>query len=614
VGLDLVIVPVGWALGQIKGKTLGFLSLFALGLGGFYLTIQIFFDRLVVANLRQVIEVLRRHFPNEPIPATPSPSPPNSSNEIEEIYAGIDALASRLKDARNHIEEYTRNLESMVATRTQELALEAEERRADVALFVDLLQTITAAPTNTELLRLALPHIAQRFGADWAFYHCGSGIGSLIWPEDASVPPPPEHWQDLIASGELVILENEVLISVRTTEIGRGILRLHFSDSSTHPMTHGEELYRAIGHQLALALENLDAIHSLMAHNALLESIFSGISDPLALVDSTCSLILANEPARQLARSLADQDPNTPELHLPAWIFHATNSPSEAEPTAPGVSSITLKDGRSFVVARYPIPSAPEQTQRFVVYARENTAERRMVERLVHSERMVTVGRLAAGLAHEVNNPLGVILCYTELLRHSITDPGCLADIAIIERHATMAKKVVRDLLDFARPRPSQIAPCNLTELFDNLARIFEVQAQARHVTLEMDLPSEPVLALADTSALEQVLSNIVLNALDAVPAQHGRITIQVRAQEEDGGAVITVADNGPGIPEAVLPHIFDPFFSTKEVGQGTGLGLAVAFGLMRDMNGSIEAHNANGAVFVLTLPPCPTTPPQEDA
>ncbi|MBZ4684555.1 MAG: two-component sensor histidine kinase [Desulfomicrobiaceae bacterium] len=605
VGLDMVVVPVGSALGQIKGKTVGFLSLFAVGLAGFYLTMQVFFDRLVVANLRRVTDVLRHYFPQEAGATPSSTESPATHDEIEEIYTGIETLAARLKEARENIEQYARNLEGMVAARTRGLTHEAQERRADVALFVDLLHTIGNAHTNTELLTPVLGQLGKRFGADWAYYQCGSGIGSVLWPHGAAVPAPPDNWRDIIASGEMVLTDCEVLVPVRTTDISRGILRLHFSPQGPSPTSHAPELYQAIGHQLALALENLDAINSLMAQNALLASIFDGISDPLALVDNHRTILLANEPARALALALGGPAPASEPLKLPPRFFgdHPFDPNEEGAPTAPILSSIILEDGRSFEVARYPLHSPPDHPRRFVVYARENTAERRMLERLRQTEKLVAVGKLAAGLAHEVNNPLGVILCYTELLRQSITDPQCREDLAVIERHAVNAKKVLRDLLDFARPRPAQTGPCDISALLTGLARIFEVQAQARRCTLRLELPPDPLFARADASALEQVVSNLLLNALDAVEPHAGTVTLRAACSEDGRHAVITVADDGPGIPESDLPHIFDPFFTTKEVGRGTGLGLAVAFGLMHDMGGTIEALNQGGALFVLTLP-----------
>jgi signal transduction histidine kinase/PAS domain-containing protein len=620
VGVDAVTMPVTGALGQIKGATISFLTLFVLGLAVFYLTVQLFFDRLVVVNLRRVTEVMRRYFPKEVGEEPPSVA---GEGEIDEIYAGIEAFASRLKEARGKIEEHAQDLERKVAARTLDLAHEADERRADVALFVELLSILNMSQTRAELLTGALGRIAQRFGVRVAAYECEfSGGGSVAWPPGVVPPPTPSDWRRLVAEDELRLLDDAAFIPVRTTDVSRGLLRLYFPPEGPGPASEATELYRAVGQQLGIALENLDAINSLLGQNTLLASIFDGISDPLALLDSSFGVIMANDSARELARALhrSLDAPGTPEpvpnpghpLRLPPELFgldglKAGSIAPNASPARhePSVSTVTLPDGRSFAVTRYPLASPSGQDGRMVVYARENTAERRMREKMRQTEKLVAVGKLAAGLAHEINNPLGVIVCYAELLRQNLIDAQALEDLAVIERHAVMAKKVLRDLLDFARPRPATPGPCDLGALLKSLSRIFEVQAQARRVKLITRVQDALPLAKADASALEQVLSNLLLNALDAVVPNDGEIVIEAGVGANGETVILRVSDNGPGIAPDDLPRIFDPFFTTKEAGRGSGLGLAVAYGLLRDMSGRIEVENAAGAVFTVTLPAC---------
>jgi signal transduction histidine kinase len=636
VGVDAVTMPVAGALGQVKGATVSFLALFALGLAVFYLTVQVFFDRLVVVNLGRVTEVMRRYFPKEageaPRPAGgDGPRPAAGDGEIEEIYDGIEAFASRLKEAREKIEDHAQNLERKVADRTLELAREADERRADVALFVELLSILNLSQTRAELLGGALARIAGRFGAVAAAYECEfSGGGFVSWPPGRTPPPSPPGWRRLVAEDSLRLTDDAAYIPVRTTDVSRGLLRLYFPGGDQGPDPEATELYRAIGQQLGIALENLDAINSLLGQNTLLASIFDGISDPLALLDSGYGVIMANEPARELARALAREladggdcpaapaVPVTP-LRLPPEFFgpavplpDKADTPPLERPSAiePSASTITLPGGRTFAVTRYPLASPSGQDGRMVVYARENTAERRMREKMRQTEKLVAVGKLAAGLAHEINNPLGVISCYAELLRQSLTDPQAREDLAVIERHAVMAKKVLRDLLDFARPRQATPGPCDLAALVASLSRIFDIQAQARRVRLSTRAPAGLPLANADASALEQVLSNLLLNALDAVAPDQGEIVLEAGAGPDARTVYLRVADNGPGIAPEDTPRIFDPFFTTKEAGRGSGLGLAVVYGLLRDMNGRIEVENSGGAVFTVTLPACPRPGP----
>jgi nitrogen-specific signal transduction histidine kinase/PAS domain-containing protein len=624
VGLDLVTMPVAGALGHIKGATVGFLSLFALGLAVFYLTIQVFFDRLVVVNLRRTTAVMRRYFPEE-AGETPPASP--DASEIEELHAGIEAFASRLREAHSNIEDHAQNLERKVATRTAALAHEADERRSDVALFVDLLNILNLSQTRAELLASALARIAGRFGAVQAAYECEfAGGGSVIWPSDASPPPPPDDWRKLVAEDLCRLEARTALIPVRTTEISRGLLRLYFPDDGPGPDSGATDLYRAVGQQLGIALENLDAISSLLNQNMLLASIFEGISDPLFLLDGTLHVILANDAARELVRALrAGQNeadvpvpgaapqtvPRTGKhAHLPPELLGADSLENGLATLSDTLvlgetsfSTVSLPGGRTFAVTRYPW-SALGQPERMVVYARENTAERRMLERMRQSESSSPwqAGRRPGPRDQQ---PPGVIACYAELLRSQISDPQALDDLAVIERHAVQTKKVLRDLLDFARPRPSDTGPCDVGAVLASLSRIFEVQAQARQVRLATRLPGDLAMARADAAALEQVVSNLVLNALDAVRSGEG--VIELAAGPGDDGETVWVrgADNGPGIPDEDLPHIFEPFFTTKEAGHGSGLGLAVVYGLVRDMGGDVTVENEGGAVFTVTLPAC---------
>ena len=615
VGLDVVTIPVSGPLSQITGATIGYLSLFALGLAVFYLTIQVFFDRLVVVNLRRTTAIIRRYFPKE-VGETP---PGNAdSGEIEELHAGIEAFAGRLREAHRRIEDHAQNLERKVAARTAALAREADERRADVALFVDLLNILNLSRTRADLLRAALARIAVRFGARRAVYACEfAAAGVVVWPGGDDPPPLPEDWRELVAEDHCRLEPGLACIPVRTAETSRGLLCLDFPSGNPEPATASLDLYRAVGQQLGIALENLDAVSSLLNQNRLLASLFEGISDPLILLDGSLRVILANDAARELVRALADRPeaPGDGEAAMPhgrgpslppALLGMAASEAGQTDVAAmsgdaPVFAAVSLPGGRTFAVTRYPVAGKTGRPERMVIYARENTAERHMLDRMRQSEKLIAVGKLAAGLAHEINNPLGVIACYAELLRQELAEPQALEDLAVIERHAVLAKNVLRDLLDFARPRPASSGPCDVGALLTNLSRLFAVQAQARHVRLETVLPDALPPARADASALEQVVSNLVLNALDAVSPGTGAITLTAGA--DDDAVWLRVADNGPGIAPEDLPHIFEPFFTTKEAGHGSGLGLAVGYGLVHEMDGRVDVDNAGGAVFTVTLP-----------
>jgi C4-dicarboxylate-specific signal transduction histidine kinase len=222
------------------------------------------------------------------------------------------------------------------------------------------------------------------------------------------------------------------------------------------------------------------------------------------------------------------------------------------------------------------------------------------------------VGKLTAGLAHEINNPLGVILCYAGLLKQTITDPQQATDLEIIERHTRQAQRVLQDLLNFARPKAAGSGTADACLVAASITEVFSVQAMKKGVRLTLDRPVAPLRLRMGVGELEQVISNLVINALDAVAEQTGDVRVHVRmvaAADTAAGndmVAVEVDDNGPGVAAEDAPHIFDPFFSTKEIGAGAGLGLTVVYGMVADVGGSVEASRSielGGAQFTVLLP-----------
>jgi C4-dicarboxylate-specific signal transduction histidine kinase len=226
---------------------------------------------------------------------------------------------------------------------------------------------------------------------------------------------------------------------------------------------------------------------------------------------------------------------------------------------------------------------------------------------LVRSERLATVGRLAAGLAHEVGNPLGAITGYAELARARLP-AGAHPDLGdAVDRIAAAAARIdrtVRDLLDFARPSPAAVAPIQLAPAVDAALRLARVQPRFRRVEVELRIPADLPAIEADEHHLAQVLLNLFLNAGDAMGGE-GRVELAARA--EGDRVELEVADEGPGIAGEDLALVFDPFFTTKEPGAGTGLGLAICHRIMESLGGEIAAANGpRGAVFLLRLRAAP--------
>jgi PAS domain S-box-containing protein len=224
---------------------------------------------------------------------------------------------------------------------------------------------------------------------------------------------------------------------------------------------------------------------------------------------------------------------------------------------------------------------------------------------LAQSSKMQAVGQLVSGVAHELNNPLAAILGFSEILLQDCKDPETRESLNIIFGQAQRSRAIVRDLLSFVRTREGrQRAPTDMHEMLDRVTRALMPATLATGATLEADL-SEPCPTMTvDRAGLEQVFTNLVMNAAQA--ASSGVVRISARTVGDR--LEIAVEDSGPGIPADVFPHIFEPFFTTKPVGQGTGLGLSVSLGIVEQHGGSLRAENRSaadggGARFVVSLP-----------
>jgi signal transduction histidine kinase len=226
----------------------------------------------------------------------------------------------------------------------------------------------------------------------------------------------------------------------------------------------------------------------------------------------------------------------------------------------------------------------------------------RLQGELVAADRLATVGKLAAGVAHEVGNPLSGILGYLSVLRlRAGTQPDVLDTVDRIEGEVRRIDTIVRGLLEMGRPSRGKAQPIDVMPVIDSCVRMVRAMREYEGVTLDVRGPSSAWMR-AESGPLAQVLVNLLLNAGQATGGT-GRVEVVVEPRET--GGEIRVEDDGPGIPVDVLPRLFTPFFTTKPPGKGTGLGLAVSRHLLGQFDGRLDARNREprGAAFLITLP-----------
>ena len=225
-------------------------------------------------------------------------------------------------------------------------------------------------------------------------------------------------------------------------------------------------------------------------------------------------------------------------------------------------------------------------------------------KQLVRSEKMASLGKIAAGVAHEINNPLTGILTYAEdLIDESDESNDKLEDYRVIHRETLRCRKIVRNLLDFAKRTEHQAQLLDINQILCRTTELVQRLASFRNVTLFKDLQEDLPRINGDPGQLQQVFLNFLVNSAEAMQ-EGGEIRIRTRMRRDGQGLVVTVTDNGAGIPSEVVDHIFEPFFSTKG-GKTTGLGLSVSWGIIEQHHGRIEVQSelGVGTTFRVHLP-----------
>ncbi len=236
----------------------------------------------------------------------------------------------------------------------------------------------------------------------------------------------------------------------------------------------------------------------------------------------------------------------------------------------------------------------------------ERTKElREMQSHLIQSEKLASLGKLAAGIAHEINNPLGGILIYSNLLLEDTDkDSPHYENLRKIVKETSRCKDIVKGLLEFARPKEPEVAIIDINEILESSLAIMEKQALFQNISINRSYESDLPKISADSAQIQQVFTNIILNAAEAM-AGNGTLTLSTSLNPDNKCIDVKFSDTGHGIKEEDKKRLFEPFFSTKEVGKGTGLGLAISYSIIQQHNGTIEVKSrvGKGSTFTVKLP-----------
>ncbi len=323
----------------------------------------------------------------------------------------------------------------------------------------------------------------------------------------------------------------------------------------------------------------------------------------LLYVNRAClEMFKYRDPEEMLGRSLLQfVDPQYRQV-VSRW-----QTQQQREGAAPRIFEMkgVRKDDSRFALEGVSFPTTYDGQSAIQTHIRDITHKKHLEEHLSRTEKLAALGQLAAGVAHEINNPLGGILVYSYLLLEDL-DPAApeRTQVEKIVREATRCKEIVQGLLEFSRHMPSKMVPLNINAVWEEVISLVEDHLLFQSIELVRELDHNLPPVLGDKSKLEQVFINLLMNSGESMQGE-GRLTVNTAVGQGGELILITITDTGPGIPEHYLSRLFDPFFTTKEVGKGVGLGLSISYGIIQKHMGRIyvERTGKDGTVFVIELP-----------
>jgi PAS domain S-box-containing protein len=377
--------------------------------------------------------------------------------------------------------------------------------------------------------------------------------------------------------------------------------------------TQNEEL-KAINEELQATEEELQY------SNEKLERMFESVTDGIVVADLDSTIIKVNEKAVQMHGFASDDElmgKKTFELIAPhdrkrkannVWNKLKEGTLSGGEYTLlradgsefPGeLSTSALKDASGKVIGH--ITTVRDITERRKAEEREDQLE----QELNLASRLASIGQLAAGVAHEINNPLTGVIGFSHLMMNRDLPNDMKQDLQVINSEALRVAKIVENLLVFAHQRKTGREYMNINDIITRVLELRAYEMKVNNIDVETRLDPELPLTMADTGQLQQVFLNIVLNAEYFMTKAHNKGQLVVKTEKINGNIQVSFTDDGAGISPENLDKIFNPFFTTKEVGKGTGLGLSICHGIITQHKGRIyaQSESGKGATFVIELP-----------
>ena len=525
-----------------------------------------------------------------------------------------------------HGQEQRSEMATLVAQQVAVRETEAEELSSFMLALVEV-------ATSNELCEVVLEHLRTHYPMRAHAVALGNIENALaVWQEDAALDPSEieSRKQRLQHSLRRAGCEAEVR-SMRFRSLGSARVKtpreprtfvevpiqlsgdvvgvLLLADPNPGALApHRIGALTDIARRTAEAWHRLERQHAQQTRRTTL--ILREMRDGIMLLDAEGQILIANPAARRAIARLAERDGSRRPKRL------GTTSLEELGKLPPGITrrfrchipGATAEEGRHLACTGVSVMDGGRRVGTLVTLS-DVTDEDRARQRLMESERMTLVGQTLAGVAHELNNPLAALMGYADLLRAQKAMPEDLAGtVNQMRKQAVRATRIVKNLLNFARRGDPERVRTNLGDLIEETIELFVYEARIGKVDIHMEIDQSLPRVIADRHAIQQILVNLIQNALHAlenVPMDARSLTI--KAAERDGAVEVSFSDSGPGIRDELRARIFEPFFTTKGASKGTGLGLALSRSIAQDHDGELllaPFRNGEGARFNLRLPP----------
>ncbi len=342
--------------------------------------------------------------------------------------------------------------------------------------------------------------------------------------------------------------------------------------------------------------------------------------DIICVVDLKGILLYINKATEELTGYKRDELVGKSFQDLPLLAPEHRSKPNQwvygggtQRPTRRDEFEVVRRDGRRAFVEISTFPMGQGWNAEIIAIGRDVTESRRaqeekvVMEQQVHlSGRLAAVGQLAAGVAHELNNPLAAIQGFAQLLSsRQDLDESLRSDVETILREAQRASRITANLLSFARKHEPERESICLNEAVEQSVELHAYRMRVNNIEVSTDLAPDLPKTMGDFHQLQQVFVNIITNAEQAMTEAHGSGKLMIRTRRAGDAILVDFADDGPGIPEENMKRVFDPFFTTKEVGKGTGLGLSICYGVVEKHGGRLYATSevGKGTTFTVELP-----------